>query len=136
MPERRGLIEPVPQARSCCWRPIKSGARMKVDCTRWITASPVNSAPMALRTIERPPSQPIRKRQRRRLSLPLSRSRQGTSAPSPRTTTSSAAADQETPTQAAQLAAVEIAQGNIGAVVPHHDVLGGGAIDDGDARLA
>ncbi len=36
---------------------------MYVDCTRWITASPDSSAPIALRTTERAPSQPIRKRQ-------------------------------------------------------------------------
>jgi hypothetical protein len=37
---------------------------MKVDCTFWITGVPWSSAPIALRTVERPPSQPTRKRAR------------------------------------------------------------------------
>src|SRR5258707_976939 len=59
MPARRGLITPVPQAGAWCWRSIRSGARMMLDCTRWITASPFNVAPIALPTIDRAPSHPI-----------------------------------------------------------------------------
>jgi hypothetical protein len=60
VPQRRGLSARYIQAglpRSSVMRP---GERIQVDCTRSISVVPENFAPIALRTIDRPPSHPTR----------------------------------------------------------------------------
>src|SRR4029077_7869436 len=60
LPLRRALSENVPHAGLAFRLPSRDGARINVDCTRPISASPCSFAPMTRRVSDRRPSQPTR----------------------------------------------------------------------------